>query len=108
MAQLKGRDYLCLEEECGCTWWKYIEDSLMDTPQACPHCESMNTVRTVSAPAVLQASYPDGLRKKKDSWVRLREEQDLKIERSSTPKGKRISIDKELREIRKVTKGGIT
>jgi len=55
-------DLLC--RACNCKWWDLIERADKErTDLVCPHCEKPEGQVTISAPALMQASYPDGKRR---------------------------------------------
>jgi hypothetical protein len=61
-------------------------------------------VKTIGAPMVLSATYPDGLRGKTGEWKKMVEANKLEIERTKYRRGSedRNRINQQIKDLRKI------
>lgn len=87
------RDLRC--EKCEYIWDDLVEIQFRDELAACPRCQEISGMRTISKPNYTKASYVDGTRRFRDH----REANKLTIEKSSANKTTRKQISDEIRKI---------
>lgn len=92
----KSIDLLC--SECNHQWHDLVERDLVDSKHQCPDCGTMSGSRTISAPMVLQASYPDGYRRG-GGYQELKEIAKLKKESADMKNSRRGEINKEITKL---------
>ena len=85
--------------ECGAIYTIIVKRAKRDEPSTCPQCMEEGR-RTLSAPAIMSAAYPDG-RKRGDTYQKLKEAAKLEVEASSMQHDKRGDIKREIKELKK-------
>lgn len=86
--------------ECGLTYTMIVKREKRDDPSNCPECMKMSGSRTISAPALMTASYPDG-RKRGDTYQKLKEAAKLEAESMNVPVSQRGEYKKMISELKK-------
>ena len=92
----------CWNEECGHVWSDLVEREHQEEGQLCPECGKLG-YKTVSAPAVLRASYHSGYRRG-ESYEQAKQVAKLKSERANMPRTEeaRKEINREIGERQRV------
>ncbi len=106
----KSIDIRCANESCGIVYTEIVDSTDVDNDFVCIMCGE-TAKRTISAPNVLKASWPDGHREKTANWKDLKEIGKLEREATNIAQnrapGDRTEIKKELevkKEVEKIRK----
>ena len=94
-----SRDLLC--KDCTARWNEVVDREDRDKVAECPSCGKMSGRRTISAPMVLMASYPDGTRR---FDPRVKEAARLQVEAASKSGSTKADLQKEINKLRKAEK----
>lgn len=102
----KTAEFIC--HECQHRWDTIVEAEIWNEEMevTCPECNhTQKSKRVVSAPMILNASLPDGWRRKHDdNYIKMREAVKLRREEVNLPPEKRKEIKKAREDLIKVKK----
>ena len=96
-------DIRCEDKECAAVWDELVDMAELDNVFECKVCKGP-AKRTISAPMVLKASYPDGM--KRSGWAEMREQSKLEtiVRSKQASKEDKTAAQKEIKEIFTTTK----